>query len=219
VLGFTPTLGQVRVATVRHGPRTNVEVLPLTMVNMLQNMNSEALIRDVVAALGNTHLDGNLDAVVRKPSLCEHITDGQMDALVSGSDSYTDDDCEGGLQLVEPIHDESKFGNTELEDLVSLEGPHQILQLILQEQADDFMKEEITDADDYADWIKWVSDAKQEKQVLSRATNCAKVPVLLQVQQMDNGDSHNSFKEQLALPDNQKVNSRWEEICQKIQVD
>jgi hypothetical protein len=38
-----------------------------------------------------------------------------------------------------------------------------MLQLTLQEQADDFMKEEITDADDYADWIRWVSDAEQEK--------------------------------------------------------
>jgi hypothetical protein len=32
-----------------------------------------------------------------------------------------------------------------------MEGPQQILQLILQDQADDFMKEEITDFDDYAD--------------------------------------------------------------------
>jgi hypothetical protein len=38
-----------------------------------------------------------------------------------------------------------------------------MLQLTLQEQADDFIKEEITDADDYADWIRWVSDAEQGK--------------------------------------------------------
>jgi hypothetical protein len=30
----------------------------------------------------------------------------------------------------------------------------------LQEQADHFMREETTDADDYADWIKWVADAE-----------------------------------------------------------
>jgi len=53
------------------------------------------------------------------------------------------------------------------------------LQLTLQEQADDFMKEEITDADDYADWIRWVSDAEQRKQALPGAATCAKVPVLL----------------------------------------
>jgi hypothetical protein len=30
------------------------------------------------------------------------------------------------------------------------------MQLILQRQVDDFMEEEIIDADDYANWIKWV---------------------------------------------------------------
>jgi hypothetical protein len=142
-----------------------------------------------------------------------------MDTLVSGSDSNTDDDHEGGLQLVEPIDDETEFGNIELEDLVLLEGPQQILQLILQEQVDDFMKEEITDADNYADWIKWVSDAEQGKQAISEVANCAEVLVLLQVQQMDSSLFPNSFKEQLLFSDDRKANSRWEEICQKIRVD
>jgi hypothetical protein len=88
------------------------------MVNMLQKMNSETLMQHVAAALENTHLDGNLDMVIRNPSLCD-----PMDALVSDLDIDTDDDCEGGLQLVEPIDDETEFGNTELENLVLLEGP------------------------------------------------------------------------------------------------
>jgi hypothetical protein len=179
---------------VRHGPGIRVEVLPLTMVNMLQKMNSETLIQEVAAALGNTHLDGKLDTIVRKPSLCEHIVTRQMDALALNSDSNTDEDRKGGFQLVEPIDDKSKFGNTELEDLVVLEGPQQMLQLTLQEQADDFMKEEIIDADNYANWIRWVSYAEQGKQALPGATNCAKVPVLLQVQQMDTSDSHDGFR-------------------------
>jgi hypothetical protein len=33
----------------RHGPGTNVEVLPLTMVNLLQKMNSEDLMQDTTA--------------------------------------------------------------------------------------------------------------------------------------------------------------------------
>ncbi len=175
--------------------------------------------REVVAALGNTHLDGNLDTIVRKPSLCEHVATRRMDALVLDLDSDTDEVRGGGLQLVKPVDDESEFRNTEFEDLVLLEGPQQILQPTLQEQADDFMKEEITDADDYADWIRWVSDVEQGKQALPRAANCAEVHVLLQVQQMDTADSHNSFKEQLALSDNLKASSRWGEICQKIRVD
>ncbi|CAN5950574.1 unnamed protein product [Sphagnum jensenii] len=56
-----------------------------------------------------------------------------------------------------------------------------ILQLTLQKQADDFMKEEITDADDYADWIQWAVDAKQDKQTLSEATSATGESVLLQV--------------------------------------
>ncbi len=59
-----------------------------------------------------------------------------------------------------PVHGEFEFGNTELENLVLLEGPQQILQLTLQQQADDLMKEEITDADDYANWIRWVADVE-----------------------------------------------------------
>jgi len=81
------------------------------------------------------------------------------------------------------------------------------------------MKEEITDVDDYADWIRWVSDAEQGKQALPRGANCAEVPVLLQVQQMDIANSHNNLKEQLALSNNRKASSRWGKICQKIRVD
>jgi hypothetical protein len=83
--------------------------------------------------MGNTHLDGKLDTIVRKPSLCEHIVTGRMDALASDFDSDTDEDREGGFQLVEPVDDKSEFGNTELKDLVLLEGPQQMLQLTLQE--------------------------------------------------------------------------------------
>ncbi|CAK9211476.1 unnamed protein product [Sphagnum troendelagicum] len=43
---------------------------------------------------------------------------GQTDTMVSDSDIDANDDCEGGLQLVEPIDDEPEFGNTELENLV-----------------------------------------------------------------------------------------------------
>ncbi len=72
----------------------------------------------------------------------------------SESDTDTDDDGEEGLQSPEPINEESEFGNTELEELVLKEGPQQILQLTLQDQADDFMREKISESDDYADWIQ-----------------------------------------------------------------
>ncbi|CAK9235293.1 unnamed protein product [Sphagnum troendelagicum] len=72
--------------------------------------------------------------------------------MVSGSETYkTASDADGAAQLEGQVEGESEFGDTELEKLVMLEGPQQILQLTLQNQADEFMKEEITDADDYAD--------------------------------------------------------------------
>jgi hypothetical protein len=45
------------------------------------------------------------------------------------------------------------------------------------------------------------------------------VPILLQVHQIDDDDSHNKCKEHLTLFDNRKANTRWEEICQKIRVN
>jgi hypothetical protein len=118
---------------------------------------------------------------------------------------------------VGPVDGESEFGDTELEDLVMLEGPQQILQLTLEKQVGDFMKEEITDADDYANWIQWAADVEQGKQTLLEATSAAEVSVILQVQQMDIVDSSSNIKERIA--DNRKEDSRWGEICQKIQID
>jgi len=198
---------------VRHGTGANVEVLPLTMVNMLQKMNSEALVRDADVVLEDTHLNGDLDVDFGNPSLCDPIMTGQTDTMVSDSDINAYDDCEGRLQLVEPIDDEPEFGNTELENLVLVEGPQQILQLILHKQVDDFMEEEIIYADDYADWIKWVSDVEKGKHAIFETANRAEVLVQLQVHQMNRGDSHNNCNEQLALSDNRKMNTRWEEIC------
>jgi len=42
------------------------------------------------------------------------------------------------------------------------------------------MEEEITDVDDYVDWMRWVSNAEQCKQVLYESTHDAAVPLLLQ---------------------------------------
>jgi hypothetical protein len=62
---------------------------------------------------------------------------------------------------VRQYESEDEFGDDELAKLIEVEGPPEILQLILQGQVDDFMKEEVTDGDDYADWIRWVADAEK----------------------------------------------------------
>jgi hypothetical protein len=46
---------------VRHGRRANVEVLPLTMVNLLQMMNSKTLMREATTVLKNTHINDDFD--------------------------------------------------------------------------------------------------------------------------------------------------------------
>jgi predicted aspartyl protease len=46
---------------VRHGPGTNVEVLPLTMVNLLQRMNSEAMMHEAMTSWKNTHINDDSD--------------------------------------------------------------------------------------------------------------------------------------------------------------
>jgi hypothetical protein len=44
-----------------------VEVLPLTMVNLLQRMNSKALMQDVTIFLENTHISGDFDIIIKIP--------------------------------------------------------------------------------------------------------------------------------------------------------
>ncbi len=119
---------------VKHGPRTHVEVLPLNMVNMLQKMNSETLMRDVTATLESTHLSGGLDVAIRNPSLYDHIMPQQVDAHVLHSDNDIDDNehRNEGPQLAKLNGDDYEFGNTELENLVLSQGPQQIVQLIIQ---------------------------------------------------------------------------------------
>jgi hypothetical protein len=139
----------------------------------------------------------------------------------SASDVDTDDSERNDSESnqLKQIDCENEFGDIELEELVKSEGLQEILQLTIQEQADEFMKEEIIDSDDYADWIQWVSDAEQGKQVISATSKHEGAPVLLQLQQVNNDLFPNKFKEQLSVSDNSRADSRWAEISQKIRVD
>jgi hypothetical protein len=158
-----------------------------------------------------------LEVDLGKMSLYDSVVNKQADVPVSEFDTDADIDSEEGLQSVEPIDEESEFRNTELEELVLKEGPQQILQLALQDQADDFMREELSDSDDYADWIQWVSDAEKGKPISREPARCAEVPALLQIHQVSGNEA---YSKQLALSsDYPKMDTRWEEISQKIQID
>jgi predicted aspartyl protease len=115
---------------VRRGPGTDVEVLPLTMVNLMQRADSKPSDRDDANTLRYAH--GNSDAVDGLSSLWEHGTNEQIIAQESESDSDSNEDSNEGTQPVGPVDGESEFGDIELEDLVMLEGPQQILQLTLE---------------------------------------------------------------------------------------
>ncbi len=141
----------------------------------------------------------------------------QIAKLESRSNSGSSEDSDEGSQAVGAIEEESEFGNTKLEELVLSEGPQQILQLMLQDKAVDLMKEEVTDDDDYADWIQWAADAEQHKQKPTEERNPGQASALLQLQQLEIIDQNDYVRDRIMK--NPKEDTRWGEICQKIRID
>jgi len=135
----------------------------------------------------------------------------------SKSDSDSSERFDEGTQLVGPNGGVYEFRDTEFEDLVKKEGPQQILQQTMQNKANDLLKEELTDVDDYADWIQWAANEEQRMQSLSEAANAGDESILLQIQQMEIADPSGYVKERIAK--NSKEDTRWGEICQKIRID
>jgi len=104
------------------------------------------------------------------------------DASTSDLDTSTNgsEHCDWESRQLKQTDCEDEFRDTKLEDHVRSERLQEILQLILQEQVDGFMEEKITDADDYADWLRWVSSAEQSRQAMYESTHDAAIPLLLQ---------------------------------------
>ncbi len=111
---------------VKKGPGTNVEVLPLTVVNLLQNVDSGAVKHNATVTLKSASPEV-LEMNLGKLSLSDSIVGTQISVLVSESDIDTDVVSEEGSQSEEPIDEQSEFRNTEPEELVEKEGPQQIL--------------------------------------------------------------------------------------------
>ncbi len=186
---------------VRHGPGANVEVLPLTVVNMMQRVESTNMMPEPTPFWQSSPTGDKCDRIADQ----EHaITPGEDAAISSDTDSGTEGSEHGEVfaDLVRQYESEDEFGEDELAKLIKAEGPPEILQLILQGQEDDFMKEEVTDGDDYADWIRWVADAEQsmrEERVTKctttlasqqqRTLNTVLVPTLLQVGTVGSSES------------------------------
>ncbi len=91
---------------VRHGPGADVEVLPLTMVNMLQALNPEAVrLMDLQAARKS-------DLVVERPFINAEVGDQRLEGQMSDSDSDAFENSEEQHQLREPICDGLEFEDT-----------------------------------------------------------------------------------------------------------
>ncbi len=105
---------------------------------------------------------------------------GSEDVSETTSDTDTEEDKAEEARTMKQLDVASEFGDTEFEELVLKEGPTQVLQLTLQDRTDEFMKEEISDSDDYADWIQWVSAEEERRmQSLAEAASAAEESVLL----------------------------------------
>jgi hypothetical protein len=218
---------------VRHGPGTNVEVLPSTVVNLLQRMNLGALEQEASTTWKDARTNRDSDwipeqgqtIVIEEDHVCTSDSDDDDD-----SSEYYDSES----NQLEQINYGEEFEDADLEKLVNSEGPQKILQLILQEQRDEFMTEEFTDAYDYADWIRWASNAEQSRQAVYETTQTSPVPlllqqispihdssipVLLQAVQVKDDDFDYKPTEKLTSSNHQEVDNRWGEICQRIKID
>jgi hypothetical protein len=147
---------------VRHGLGTHVEVLPLTVVNLLQKVSAGAMrsgtatcLKDAPASQGG-EVESDQD---------QKVIEGGDDASVSDSDDESDDDefHDSESTPLEQSDSDDEFVDAEFEELINSEGPQGMLQLMLQEQTDGIMTEENSDGDDYADWIKWSADAEENR--------------------------------------------------------
>jgi len=107
---------------VRHGPGTNVEVLPLTVVNLLQKMSTGTMVRETSTTWkdARAHQDGN--AV---PNQDRKAINEEDDASASDSDDDNDTSeyYDSESNRLEQIDSEDEFVDAEFEELVSLEGP------------------------------------------------------------------------------------------------
>ncbi|CAM6078671.1 unnamed protein product [Sphagnum tenellum] len=183
--------------------------------------------------LKNAHVNDNSDWMPDQDSI---IMLEENDASTLESEAGTDGSahCEWDSHQLKQVNCEDEFKDIELEDLVQSKGPREILQVILQEQVDRFMEEEITNADDYADWLRWVSDAEQSGQAMYESRHDATIPLSLQqpsqghtssipalLQVLQTKDGNPDFKptKEVASFNHDGMNTRWREIYQRIRVD
>jgi hypothetical protein len=107
------------------------------------------MVREASTSWKDAHVDQEGDGV---PDQDREIVDEGGAASISDSDDESDNGeyYDSESNRLKQIDSEDEFVDAEFEELVSSEGPQEMLRLMLQEQADGIMTEEISDGDDYA---------------------------------------------------------------------
>jgi predicted aspartyl protease len=164
---------------VRHEPGTNVEVSPLTMVNLLQRMNADAMRSGTATFWKDAPANQGGDV---QSDQDQKTIDGGDDESVSDSDDESDNDefHDSESNPLEQGDSNDEFVDAKFEELVNSEGPQEMLQLMLQEQTDGIMIEGNSDGDDYAHWTKWSSDAEENRLSVRKSARDVLGPALLQ---------------------------------------
>jgi predicted aspartyl protease len=117
---------------VKHGPGTHVEVLPLTVVNLLQRVSVGAMRNGAATCRKDAPADQGDDMESDQDQKVVGVGD---DAFVSDSDDEGDDDEFHDLESnpLEQSDSDDEFMDAEFEQLINSEGPQGMLQLMLQE--------------------------------------------------------------------------------------
>jgi hypothetical protein len=81
------------------------------------------------------------------------------------------------------------------------------------------MEEEVSNIDVYVDWLMWVSNVEKINHDVFKSRDRKEVVVLLQVHETEKDLVKDILIKSLVLQDTIVIGTRWEEICQNIQVD
>jgi hypothetical protein len=237
-LDFLMKIGAVvdverRLIQVRHRPGTHVEVLPLTMVNLLQRVNAGQGRYGTTTCVKNAPADRDVDVGSDQD---QERAEGEEDASTSDSNEESDEDefYDSKSNPLEQCDFDDEFVDPEFEELVNSKGPQGMLQLMLQEQTDGIMMEENSNGDDYADWIKWSSDAEENRltkcesahnvlgRVLSqqhKPNSDSVIPAIFQTAHANTEEPDCKTNEGCVSSNYSKSEIRWKEICERIKVD
>jgi hypothetical protein len=216
---------------VRYGPGAHVEVLPLTVVNFLQRVNAGQSRNEAAISVKDGHAERDPEVGSYRD---QEADEEEEDVSVSDDENDDDEFHDSESNPLEQNDSDDEFVDPELEELVSSEGPKGMLQLMLQERTDRIMAEEDSDGEDYADWIKWSSDAEENKlfEYESARSEFGTVPLqqhgpehdsvipeILQIIQVVTDGPDHKPGEGCESCNHSKSEDRWKDICERIKVD